>query len=289
MKLPEGEIGKQKFIHFGIVFVLSLWGVVQFSMDRSQNNLTLFQRLAVETLAPIQKGLVTSQNIFQKIFNNYLYIVSTRIENEEMAKQIESLEMQLFQMKTIEAENQRLKNLLKFGADIKYEKILAQVIGWDSSGEVYSLRINKGESDGIKKDSAVINAKGLIGLITNVSSNYSDITTILDFNNKVDVLVESSRTYGILQGFGQRMCRLKYVTNSEAIEVDDILVTSGFGARYPKGIKVGRVIRAVSNEYELTQKIEVDPAVDFSKVEEVIVLTNQIVTEKKEEGSEILP
>ncbi len=251
------------------------------------NSKTLFERLILESLAPIQEGIVTSQNIFQKIFNNYLYIVNSRKENEVLNQKILDLEQRLFEMKTVEAENERLKKLMKFGEEIKYEKVLAQVIGWDSSGEVYSLRINKGSSDGIKKNAAVINSQGLIGIVTNASSNYSDITTILDFNSKVDVLVESSRTYGILEGVGQRLCRLKYITNSEAIEVDDILVTSGFGALYPKGIKVGTVTKVISNEYELTQKIEVNPSVNFSKVEEVIVLTHEM--EFKEGQNEIYP
>ncbi len=280
MKLPEGEVGKQRIFHFSIVFALSMWGVIQFNLQHSQNSKTLFERLVIESLAPIQEGIVTSQNVFQRVFNNYLYIVSTRKENEALKERILQLEENLFKMQTIEAENQRLKKLLKFGEEIKYEKVLAQVIGWDSSGDVYSLRINKGSSDGIKKNATVINSQGLIGIISNVSSNYSDITTILDFNNKVDVLVESSRTYGILQGFGQRMCRLKYVTNSEAIEVDDILVTSGFGALYPKGIKVGKVKKITTNDYELTQKIDVIPSVNFSKVEEVIVLTEEVKTQE---------
>lgn len=287
MKLPEGEVGKQRLLHFFIVFAISLWGTIKFNIDYSKNSKTLFQRLAIETLAPIQKGIVNSQNVFQKIFNNYLYLVSTRVENDELKKNVLELEQKLFQMNSVQAENQRLKSLLKFGEEIKYEKILAQVIGWDSSGEIYSLRINKGSDDGIKDNSTVINSMGLVGMITNVTSNYSDITTVLDFNNKVDVLVESSRTYGILQGFGKRMCRLKYVTNTEAIEIDDVLVTSGFGARYPKGIKVGKVTKVIANEYELTQKIEVSPSVNFSKVEEVIVLTREF--ESKEEKNEIQP
>lgn len=272
------DFDKNRIVNFVFVLIVSIWGLALKKFDFSDSNRTLFQRLIIETVAPIQEGFTSTKGFFQTLADNYLYIVNTRKENKVLKKQIEDLNEIIFQYEGVKKENNRLKELLKFGEEIKYEKVLAQVIGWDSSGEFQTLRINKGLNDGIVRKSAVITSQGLVGIVQSVSANYSDIITILDFNNKVDVILDRTRAHGILQGNANQICNLNYVVRSESVEIGDVVITSGLGTIYPKGIRIGTVVDVENSKYALTQDILVKPFVDFNKIEEVVVLTTSMNT-----------
>ncbi|MCB9094250.1 MAG: rod shape-determining protein MreC [Halobacteriovoraceae bacterium] len=278
MKFAMNDFDKNRIVNFVFVLIVSIWGLALKKFDFSDSNRTLFQRLIIETVAPIQEGFTSTKGFFQTLADNYLYIVNTRKENKVLKKQIEDLNEIIFQYEGVKKENNRLKELLKFGEEIKYEKVLAQVIGWDSSGEFQTLRINKGLNDGIVRKSAVITSQGLVGIVQSVSANYSDIITILDFNNKVDVILDRTRAHGILQGNANQICNLNYVVRSESVEIGDVVITSGLGTIYPKGIRIGTVVDVENSKYALTQDILVKPFVDFNKIEEVVVLTTSMNT-----------
>ena len=103
--------------------------------------------------------------------------------------------------------------------------------------------------------------------------NYTDILTIIDNNNKVDVVIDRTRTHGIIEGTSHMFCRMKYVPKSEEVFIGDVLVTAGLSLIYPKGIKVGQIVNIKLSAEDLTQEITVKPSVDFTKLEEVVVLT----------------
>jgi rod shape-determining protein MreC len=186
-------------------------------------------------------------------------------------------------MQSVVLENERLKQLMSFGDEIAHKKILAQVIGWDANNEFKVLRVNKGSKDGIEPRMPVITSSGLVGYTFKVSYHFTDILTVLDQNNRVDVIVERSRSFGVVEGVSQSECRMKYVDRSEPIEVGDLLITAGYGELYPKGIKVGTVKSVVKEDYALTQNVKVEPSVQFQKLEEVVVLKFEM---KKEALSE---
>jgi rod shape-determining protein MreC len=111
-----------------------------------------------------------------------------------------------------------------------------------------------------------------VGYIYRVGYNYSDVLTILDPNNRVDAIVERTRTHGIVEGVFNYMCSLKYVSRTEPIELGDRLITAGVGGIYPKGVKVGMITNIEQESSGMTLSVEVTPSVDFHQLEEVIVL-----------------
>ncbi len=250
--------------------MLSIYGISQKRFNLGEP--TLFHQVVTEIVSPVQEGLADSKKSLSSLWENYILIVSTSKENIVLKKQISRLENDLTTMEEMRKENLRLKRLLNFSDEIANQKVLAQVVGWDSANEFKVIRLNKGSNHGIKVMSPVITDHGLVGYVYRVTENYSDVLTILDQNNRVDVVVERTRTHGIVEGVFNFKCTLKYVMRNEPVEVGDKLITAGVGGIYPKGIKVGMVTDIKRESFGMTLSIEVVPSVDFDKLEEVLVL-----------------
>ena len=206
------------------------------------------------------------------MFDHYILIVNTSKNNEELKYTVATLENQIFGLSEVEKENERLKQLLEFGKNIPRKKVLAQIVSLDSSNEFKVLRINKGANDELKLFSPVITMTGLVGYVYRLTPNYADVLTILDQNNRVDAIVARTRSHGIVEGTAGFKTRLKHVNRTEAIEIGDEVITAGLGAVYPKGIKIGRISQIDKENFGITQDVEVEPSVDFNKLEEVVVL-----------------
>ena len=251
---------------------ISIFGISQkkFNIEDS----SYFHRFLAELASPVQEGLSSSKRNVVSLWDNYISIVNTAKQNTVLKKKISRLENDLFNLEEIRKENLRLKQLLSFVEESPQQKILAQVVGWDSSNEFRVIRLNKGKLHGILPMAAVVTDQGLVGYVYRVTQNYSDVLTILDQNNRVDVIVERTRTHGIVEGILNFKCVLKYVTKNEPVEVGDRLITAGVGGIYPKGVKVGMITDISRENFGMTLNIEVEPAVDFHKLEEVVVLSN---------------
>jgi len=269
LKLVQ-ESSKTKIVNNLIVAILAIYGISQkqFNLDEP----SLFHQIVTEFISPMQKGLANSKKNLSSLWENYLLIVNTSKENVVLKRKISRLENDLTTMEEMRKENLRLKRLLHFSDDQPYQKIMAQVVGWDSSNEFKVIRLNRGSLHGLKPMSPVVTDHGLVGYVYRVTENYSDVLTILDQNNRVDVVVERTRTHGIVEGIFNFKCVLKYITKNEPVEVGDKLITAGVGGIYPKGIKVGMINDISKENFGMTLSIEVIPTVDFHKLEEVLVL-----------------
>ncbi|MBF0205615.1 MAG: rod shape-determining protein MreC [Oligoflexia bacterium] len=257
------------------VLVLAISLYVAAKKDFSTENLTFFQQMVISATAPMQQMIVNARGAVLFFLRHYILIVNASIENDTLKGRIQELEYAIFQLGEVKRENQRLKELLKFGEEVPREKVLAQVVGLDASSEFKVLRINKGLRDGIKLKSTVVTSLGLVGYVYRVGDYFSDILTILDPNGRIDGIVARTRSHGIVQGFTNSKCIMKYVTRTEPVLVGDELITAGLGNIYPKGLRIGTISSIGKESYGITQKIEIVPSVNFRKLEEVIVLINK--------------
>lgn len=265
------ESSKTKIVNNLIVGMLAVYGISQKQFNLSEPS--LFHQVVTEVISPVQEGLANSKKSLSSLWDNYLSIVNTSKENNVLKKQISRLESDLTSMEEMRKENLRLKRLLTFTDEQPYNKIMAQVVGWDSSNEFKVIRLNKGTKHGIRTMAPVVTDHGLVGYVYRATENYSDVLTILDQNNRVDIVVERTRTHGIVEGVFNFKCALKYITRNEPVEVGDKLITAGVGGIYPKGLKVGMITDITKENFGMTLSIEVVPSVDFDKLEEVLVLT----------------
>jgi rod shape-determining protein MreC len=264
------ESSKTKIVNNLVVGVLAVYGISQKQFNLSEPS--LFHQLVTEVVSPVQEGLASSRKNLSSLWDNYIAIVNTSKENSILKKQISRLESDLSSMEEIRKENLRLKRLLSYTEEQSYHKVMAQVVGWDSANEFKVIRLNKGTRHGIRTMAPVVTDQGLVGYVYRATENYADVLTILDQNNRVDIVVERSRTHGIVEGVFNFKCALKYITRNEPVEVGDKLITAGVGGIYPKGVKVGMITDITKENFGMTLSIEVVPSVDFDKLEEVMVM-----------------
>ncbi len=269
MKLIQ-ESSKTKIVNNLIVGVLAVFGLSQKQFNLEEP--TIFQLLMTELVSPVQEGIASSKKSLSYLWDNYLMIVNTSKENSILKKQISRLESDLTFMEEMRKENLRLKKLLSFSDEQAHQKIMAQVVGWDSANEFKVIRLNKGAKDGMRTMAPVVTDHGLVGYVYRVTDHYADVLTILDQNNRVDIVVERTRTHGIVEGVFNFKCALKYIMRNDPVEVGDKLITAGVGGIYPKGYKVGMITDITKENFGMTLSIEVVPSVDFHKLEEVVVL-----------------
>lgn len=191
--------------------------------------------------------------------------------------------MENYRYQELLATHERLQKLLQFKKTINWPVLAAQVIGRDPTGWFKSVIIDKGENSGLKVNMPVVNASGVVGQLVSVSPSYAKVLLIIDQNSAVDSIVQGSREKGIVKGFSSKVCKLDYVVKTSDVKVNDMVVTSGLGGVYPKGLPVGKVIEVINIAGELFKDIKIKPMVDFSKLEELLVILEEgpLVSQQK--------
>jgi rod shape-determining protein MreC len=230
------------------------------------------EQLIIEITSPFQKFIQQTVNITKRFWLSYFNLVDVRNENWRLEKEIDALRMENSRYRELLASQERLQELLKFKHSINLPVIAAQVIGLDPTGWFKSIIIDKGKEVGLKPNLGVVNASGVVGRIVSVSPNYAKVLLVIDQNSAVDCLVQRSRARGIVKGLSTEICKLDYVVKSSDVVSGDLIITSGLGGVFPKGISVGRVSKIKGIYGGLFKDIEINPAVDFSKLEEVLVI-----------------
>lgn len=168
-------------------------------------------------------------------------------------------------------ENERLKKLLSFSAQREERMVAARVIGVDATSWFRSITIDRGSSDQISAGMAVISAYGVVGRVVTSTPHSSRVLLVVDAASKLSTITERTRARAICRGDGDGMS-LDYLPLTDDVQVGDLLLTSGLGGGFPKGLIVGAVTRVDKRGFDMFQTVEVEPAVDFEHLEEVLVI-----------------
>ena len=230
------------------------------------------EKLAIEIAAPFNKIFVGTISAVSDIWKSYFFLVETRQENLRLKKKIDLLEIENSRYQELLLAIQRLQQLLNFQKNTKENYLPARVIGWSPSVLFKSIIIGSGENDGLKVNMPVVNSTGVVGKTVSVSPNYAQVLLVTDQNSAIDGLVQRSRCRGMLKGRGFSECSFDYVIKACDIKVGDAIVTSGLGGVFPKGLYLGTVKKIDDFPEKLFKKVTVVTAVDFSKLEEVLVI-----------------
>ena len=232
------------------------------------------EKLAIEITAPFHKIFLGTVSKIKDIWRDYFFLIEARQENVLLKKKIDILETENSKYQELLLANQRLRQLLKFQEKTEEPLLAARVIGWDPSVLFKSIIIDRGKNDGLTINMPVVNSKGAVGRTVSVSPHYSQVLLITDQNSAIDGLVQKSRCRGMLKGRGFSECSFDYVIKACDIKIGDAIVTSGLGRVFPKGIHLGKVEEINDSPDKLFKEVIVASAVDFSKLEEVLVILN---------------
>jgi rod shape-determining protein MreC len=210
--------------------------------------------------------------IFTRPFNLIPTILNLRSENLRLKQDNARLRIESGQAQEARLENERLRRMLDFKARSGLNLQSAKVIGKDPLPGVRSLLIGAGWGSGIGKNMAVINDRGLVGKIARAGSNTAVVQLLTDRNLGAAVRLANCRADGITLWAGGQKLMIEGVVSSVPVRLGEELVTSGLDGVFPAGVLVGTVIRTQRAEENLFLEIEIEPAVDFSAIEEVFVV-----------------
>lgn len=264
---------EKRYKEIVVALILLLVLITVNSFHRIARDVRWYDRAVIFVMAPAQytvNSLVRGSVYF---WQNYIHLTDVKQNNDLLNRENAELRNKLQNNIEIGLENSRLRKLLELKDKMPLSVIPAEVVSRDSSDIFKTLRINKGEKQGIKVSMPVVTYDGVVGNIIRVFPEYSDILLITDPNFVLDAIVEENRTRGMIEGVGLGVCRLKYVNRLEDVKVGNRISTSGMEQRFPKGLLIGFVTEVKRKNYGITQRIIVEPAVDFSKLEEVLVVS----------------
>jgi rod shape-determining protein MreC len=180
----------------------------------------------------------------------------------------------------INQENLRLREQLGFSETLSYRHIPAKIIGRDPDNLYSALIINKGRHSGVEKDMAVIawqdGEQGLVGKVIQARTFESLVMPLYDTSLQIAARFSSSRYEGLVEGQGdpETALRMRFIPKRARDEISygDPIVSSGMGGIYPPGLNIGRVIGVSYREYEISMEVELEPLIDFSRLEYVFVI-----------------
>jgi rod shape-determining protein MreC len=251
------------------IILLLLFALVLMSLRAKQRKgVEFFDALLMEICSPFQKDV---------------FLVNLEKENRMLKQKIAELQEENHRMKEMKLANERLRQLLQFREKDSPSMIGAEVIGQDPSSWFKSVTINKGERDGVKKGMAVISPAGVIGQILKTAPHYATVLLLTDYNSAVDSIVQRTRAKTIVEGKGENRCQLKYLRRAEEVAVGDVVVTSGLGGNFPKGLMVGEIKKVDKKGHGVFQYAELVPSVDLTQLEEVFVIIEPLPSSQPQE------
>lgn len=254
-----------------ILLVISL-SVLSYSV-KQPSEAGFFRKLVLEMAAPLVSAINIPINEVTTAWKRYLFLVGLEEENRRLEKENAMLANELLQYREGYLDGIRLQKLLELKEGLHYPAIAARVIAKSQTTLTKTILIDKGTADGLKTGLPVIAERGVAGRIIESSWHSSRVLLLIDESSKIDASLQEGRNQGILQGGGSSACILKYIPKTETVKMGDVVISSGLSGLFPKGLLMGVVTVADKNEPGLFQKVQVAPYVDFTKIEEVLVLS----------------
>ena len=223
---------------------------------------------------PIQTGLAKASRATFGLWATYLDWKNVRAENRRLREEVQELRVQGLRVVETDDENRRLRRLLALQEHLPLTTLSGDIIAREWGGWIRSLTVNRGRGDNVPRLTAVISPNGLIGRVVEVRPGASIVQVLTDPTSTVGAHVLRTRTPGIVEGDPRGTLRFKFMARDGAsIQGGDVLVTAGQGGLFPRGIPIGTV-RSIDNRgAALFHYAELTPAVDFARVDEVLLVT----------------
>lgn len=245
---------------------------------REPSEVGFFDRIILQASAPMQYGAAQLAQGVSGILQEYVYLVDVKQDNDRLRAENARVREANQKLAAHAVENRRLRRLLQLRDQLPGSVLSAQVIAKEPVPpfRVARVRLDRGERDRVRRGMPVLTADGLVGQIRRTWGRYSDVLLVADRSSAVDVIIQRSGARGMLKGTGgdeRYSCRLEKVSREDDVQAGDLVVTSGLGQLFPAGIVVGRVQEVAKGDFGLYQEAVVTPAVPFSRLEEVLVLT----------------
>ena len=277
----SSRVRKDKNSHrkkWALLFVIVSLFCIIFFAARGRFQAPAGSQAVLLVLSPFQQAVSWVGSQFGSVKDNIWDIATVHEQNKMLRNEVEQLRVQNLEASEALSENERLRAMLGYQKAAKqFDFVSARVIGRESATWSSMITISRGQMDGIENDMPVVTPEGLVGHVVEAGWNSSKVQLILDPRSSVGTIVQraESRVAGIVQGDmdNPTMPQMVNIAKNADVVEGDVVVTSGFGGIYPKGLVVG-LVSSIQNDTGGLLKIGLlEPAVDFQKLEDVMVIT----------------
>lgn len=275
-----------------LVSFIFLVALISFSL-RDRHYATLPEQIIKDSVGFAQSIVAKPMNYVTGIFHNIDSLLNTYEENQRLKMRLEEFAVLQANVGILEAENAQLRELTKIEESLRdFNPIRATVIARNPDQWEEKIILNKGSSDGIEQNMAVMTARGLVGKITLVTPFTSEVELLYTNNEnyRVSAIIEGDKQeiHGLIEGYDaeRNELLLKRIDSSFKVEEGKKVYTSGLGGIFPKGILIGEVTEVTTDDFGLTRLAYVKPVADFSLVENVIIAERNLTTVDGADGNQ---
>ncbi len=266
----------KKYRVYILTAIIILVAFIFYSLNlKDKEHANAFERGVMYVMTPLYRAAALVNGNAADVWNDYVALLDVRRENKQLRESVKILNARVMESHEAVLAHERLKKLLDLKNSFQVPSLTGTVIGEDGSPWFKTLVIDRGESDGVREGMPVVSTAGVVGQVVKVAGNSSRILLLTDHASGIAGLIQRSRARGVVKGKGGGRCTLEFTLREDDVKVGDAVITSGIGGIFPKGLPIGEVTMVKKGEYGIFQTIEVRPAVNISRLEEVLVLLQQ--------------
>lgn len=228
-------------------------------------------QFTLDFIGPFQSTVTRMFSGVVSLKNDYLSLVNVRAENRQLQAQIDKYLTELGEYREGYSTYRHLQELLAVKEKLTFQPLAARVVGKEPAFWYQTIVVDRGKKDDVLEGMIALAPGGVVGQVMHTGENYSKILLANAPSSAIDAMVQKNRTRGILKGAGEKGFTLQYVLKNADVEVGDHVVTAGIGGVFPAGIPVGRISKIEKKQRGMFQEIEVQPNIDFQKLEYVLI------------------
>src|SRR4030095_5038927 len=238
---------------------------------KTQRGVPLLEEVTFGTFAEVQRAATSAIATVRDNWTNYVALQDVRAENARLKEENAALQVGLQQERALAQQSRTLQSLLDLKTAVQLKTTSASVIAGGASPEFRTMTIDKGTGDGLAADMAVLAPAGVVGRVILPTPRAAKVQLLIDRDAAAGAIIERSRAQGVVVGTGTDRFRLDHVPGAADLQVGDRVVTTGIEGIYPKGFLIGQIQSIDRQSGEFTNVV-VDPAVQFSELETVLVV-----------------
>ncbi|TEB07320.1 Cell shape-determining protein MreC precursor [Pelotomaculum schinkii] len=230
-----------------------------------------------DVLAPAQSGLTWLSRQARQVVSLPVSLYGAAERSQALEQEVERLQSEIIQLNEYKAENQRLTDLLNYKQVMvqQYDLLVASVIARDPGNWFATVTLNRGSRDGVHENMTVLTPQGLVGRVITVTNANCEVLLITDPRSGVGSLIQETRTPGIVEGTvgSSGTARIIHIPNDAQVEEGQVVVTSGLGSIFPKGIPIGQIASVSIESAGLFKSADIRLFAGMNQLEEVLIVT----------------
>lgn len=249
----------------------------------SKSGVPVIESVTFGIFSEVQRGLSGGLSGAHEVWTHYIGLRNLRGENDALKRDLAAAQVAVQEQRALADRTRGLERLLGLREQLPLKTVAAEIIGAAATPDFRTLTIDRGTRDGVRSDMSVIAPAGIVGRLVVPSLRSAKVQLLIDRNAAAGAIVERTRAQGVVVGAGDDRLRMEYMSEVFDIVVGDVVVTSGIDGIYPKGFIIGKV-ESVERSGGAYKRITIKPAVDFSALEEVLVVLTPTPAREATEG-----